>query len=361
MIIQPPSATFSQSLRVQVITNDNIATHLDEHTAAIQRLGDQEQDLLDREVQASDDMLGTSPSGLTTFNGTGAAGEPVEIQNPHPTALAKEATRAETLRVVEIERKHIEERRLGMEAALKQDIINMRKFAADASEEQIKEIKLRCLRELTEMRHHIDDQESELTEQRELLKEQRRAIDVETPRMRQKHLKEITRVTNALQEREHELDDARRQLESQAQKQLAEVKAMNAKTGQRIREEAQREALADAAIQEAEKLAQNAQEIDDLRLALDAKEKSLQAQQVAVMMQQSRARTMPIAHRWAQKQKLRTLQRKVEKEAQAMAAAKKALAAEAAKELEKMDKLAQDELKRQREEMAQFHLQDLVR
>ncbi len=337
-----------------------MAKHLDSHAAAIQLLGEQEQDVLDRQVQAlAANQLTSSVLGLTIPMGTTTAELNGEPRNEDLSVLATDPIGYETVCNVEKERKIIAERRMDVETALKQDIITIRKLAADASEEQNKEIQLRCLRELTEMRHHIDDQESELTNQRELLREQRRAIDVETPRMRQKHLEEINRVSKALQERENELDDARRKLESHAQAQLAEVKAVKAKYAQRIREEARREALADMANQKEGKLAQHAQEIDNLRLALDAKEKSLKAQKISVMMQQARARTMPIAHRWVQKQKLRTLQRKVENEAQAIAVAKKALATEAAKELEKMNKLAQDELKRQRDEMAQLHLQDL--
>ena len=153
-----------------------------------------------------------------------------------------------------------------------------------------------------------------MEEQRILLREQKKAIAVETPRMRQKHESELLQVDTALKDREEELDEARRRLDDQAHAQLIEVERLQERAASRMRDEAKFDALTTARTIREQMLEGHAQQMDDVRAALLEKEEDLKRKNAMLKLQQARALSLPYAQRWAAQQRIRTMRKKVEKE-----------------------------------------------
>ena len=97
-----------------------MAKHLDSHAAAIQLLGEQEQDVLDRQVQAlAANQLTSSVLGLTIPMGTTTAELNGEPRNEDLSVLATDPIGYETVCNVEKERKIIAERTAKYQKTLK--------------------------------------------------------------------------------------------------------------------------------------------------------------------------------------------------------------------------------------------------
>ena len=244
---------------------------------------------------------------------------------------------------------------------IEQDTRVVRKAAAERQEANEREFRANHLSELQEMHKQVEAQERELKEQRILLREQKKAVAVETPRMRQKHEEELLQVDIALEKREEELEEARHRLEDQAQVQLAEVERLQDRAMTRVRNEAKKEALLHARTAHEQSLELHAQEMDEVRAALLEKGDNLKQKYAMLKLQQARALNLPFAQRWASQQRIRTTRKQVDKETLEIDIAKKALEAEAERELNNIMTAAQDSLREQRREMTEAHLHDLDR
>ena len=259
------------------------------------------------------------------------------------------------------QRQLLEEARMKLVLQAEEDTRAVRKAAVKRQEANERELRANHLSELQEMRKQVETQERELEEQRILLREQKKAIAVETPRMRQKHESELLQVDTALKDREEELDEARRRLDDQAHAQLIEVERLQERAASRMRDEAKFDALTTARTIREQMLEGHAQQMDDVRAALLEKEEDLKRKNAMLKLQQARALSLPYAQRWAAQQRIRTMRKKVEKETSEIDIAKRALEAEAEKELNNIMTSAQESLRQQRREMTEAHLQDLDR
>ena len=257
------------------------------------------------------------------------------------------------------QRLELEERRMELLLRTQEDVQRVRSRSAKLVEENEREVKSRQLSELQEMRRVIESQEEELASQRELLREQKKATSVETPRMRSRHLEELREVGLALEVRESELEKTKGRMQQEVQSQLVEVEKLHAKSAERAREEAKEAALALARREREEERAKRAMEMDEIRMAMVVQKEDLNRKSAMVQLQQSRSLGLPIARKWAQQQRLRTARKKIQGDREELGRARRALEKEAETGVQRVMERAQLELRDSRTKMTEQHLEDL--